>query len=102
MDKAEVLLLWIVVFGYVASFCLNLFAFLSRKTKVAAYAMNVMWLALAAHTACGVVRWIGSGLDMRLSLQAVDTSPREEQRGLFFAWFGKRFPSWYLPRSPAW
>jgi cytochrome c-type biogenesis protein CcsB len=61
MDKAEVLLLWIVVFGYVASFCLNLFAFLSRKTKVAAYAINVMWLALIAHTACGIIRWINSG-----------------------------------------
>lgn len=61
MQQVEVILFWATVFSYVAAFCLHLFGFVSQKRRSARYAVWMLWMGLAFHTATVVVRWIAGG-----------------------------------------
>ena len=58
MSKAEIIFFWATVFTYVIAFVLNLFGFLTAKTKLAKYAFRLLWVGVAMHTATGIIRWI--------------------------------------------
>lgn len=61
MQQVEVMLFWATVFSYVAAFCLHLFGFVSPKRRSARYAIWMLWMGLAFHTATVIVRWIAGG-----------------------------------------
>ncbi len=58
MAQTEIILFWAMIFTYVAAFCFYLFDFIGGKKFGAKYALYLLWLGLALHTATGIFRWI--------------------------------------------
>ncbi|MHC4743604.1 MAG: cytochrome c biogenesis protein [Planctomycetota bacterium] len=61
MAEIEVILFWITIFTYVAAFCSQIFFSVSGRANKVIFAMRILWLAFAFHTATGIARWIAAG-----------------------------------------
>lgn len=57
MARAEIALLWVTIFGYVGSFCLQLLGFLRQHDRSLALARRALYMALGVHTVTVAVRW---------------------------------------------
>lgn len=61
MAQAEIILFWITVFIYLASFCSAVFGFVMSKPLFLRRSVTVMTLGLIVHTIAIAIRWIAGG-----------------------------------------
>ena len=61
MQQGEIILFWVTVFCYLASFCLQLIAFVMNKPRVVKSSRKLVWAALVLHTLTIILRWINGG-----------------------------------------
>jgi cytochrome c-type biogenesis protein CcsB len=61
MTKIEIIFFWLTIFTYAATFCIQLFGFITRKSKTINLALHLLWAGLVFHTVTVIVRWITAG-----------------------------------------